>query len=78
MEEVTSAAIYEALQAQGLAYGPAFQGIDKVWRGEAAALGGGTFAGNGVGGNGRLHDAPGHAGRLLAALWRCPARHRYR
>lgn len=39
VEEVTSAVIYEALQAQGLVYGAAFQGIDKVWRGEAAALG---------------------------------------
>ena len=39
VEEVTSAVIYEALQAQGLVYGAAFQGIDKVWRSEAAALG---------------------------------------
>lgn len=39
VEEVTSAVIYEALQAQGLVYGAAFQGIDKVWLGEAAALG---------------------------------------
>ena len=36
---ITGAAFYAALSATGLVYGPAFQGIAELWRGEGEALG---------------------------------------
>ena len=37
-EEVVSTELYEAFEKMGLIYGPAFQGVDKSWRGEGEAL----------------------------------------
>jgi acyl transferase domain-containing protein/NADPH:quinone reductase-like Zn-dependent oxidoreductase/NADP-dependent 3-hydroxy acid dehydrogenase YdfG/acyl carrier protein/SAM-dependent methyltransferase len=37
-EEVISKELYETFEKMGLIYGPAFQGIDKSWRGNGEAL----------------------------------------
>ncbi|SEU29053.1 type I polyketide synthase [Stigmatella erecta] len=38
-EVIAQAAHYEELARRGVAYGPAFQGVQQVWRGRAEALG---------------------------------------
>ncbi len=37
-KEVISKELYETFEKMGLSYGPAFQGIDKSWRGDGEAL----------------------------------------
>jgi NADPH:quinone reductase-like Zn-dependent oxidoreductase len=38
-EDVSGADYYQALRSMGFDYGPAFQGIERVWRGQGEALG---------------------------------------
>nr|AAK57185.1 MxaB1 [Stigmatella aurantiaca] len=38
-EVIAQAAHYEELASRGVAYGPAFQGVQQIWRGRAEALG---------------------------------------
>ncbi len=38
LEEIAAATYYEHLRARGLDFGPAFRGIERVWRGEREAL----------------------------------------
>ena len=38
-EQLSAARHYEASRGRGLEYGPAFQGVEELWRGEGAALG---------------------------------------
>jgi NADPH:quinone reductase-like Zn-dependent oxidoreductase len=38
-EDVSGADYYQALRSLGFDYGPAFQGIERVWRGQGEALG---------------------------------------
>ncbi len=39
VEEVTGAAHYQKLQALGIAFGPAFQGIERLWRRDGEVVG---------------------------------------